>query len=128
MDQYIFNEHEVKKVIFGYGAVRFSVNSQVLTLIEIKPPVGAGTRIFDDNYEKIGDWEDTGRRISIMFNNFDEVKKCEHWLDQIEAGNLRSFAFKDVIFDYTTFHESGLILMRRGLHYVKMGLCLLTAC
>ena len=128
MDQFIFNEYEIKKVVFGYGAIRFSVCGQVLTLIEIKPPVGAGTRILDDNYEKIGDWEDTGRRISIMFNNFEEVKECEHWLDQIEAGNLRSFVFKDVLFDYTTFHESGLAIMRRGLDLVKLGLCMLSAC
>lgn len=128
MDQFIFNDNEVKKVVFGYGAIRFDVHSQVLTLIEIKPPVGAGTRIFDDNYEKIGEWEDSGRRISIMFNNFDEVAECERLLDHIEAGNLRSFVFKDVIFDYTTFHESGLTLMRRGLYWVKQGLCLLSAC
>lgn len=128
MDQFIFNECEVKKVIFGYGAIRFSTACNVLSLIEIKPPVGAGTRIFDDNYEKIGEWEDTGRRISIMFNNFDEVNECERWLDHIEAGNIRSFVFKDVLFDYTTFHESGLTLMRRGLHYVKIGLCMLSAC
>ena len=128
MDQFIFNEHEVKKVIFGYGAIRFRTTCNVLSLIEIKPPVGAGTKILDDSYEKIGEWEDTGRQISIVFNNFDEVKECEHWLDQIEAGNLRRFVFKNVLFDYTTFHESGLPMMRRSLHTVKMGLCWLSAC
>lgn len=128
MDQFIFNDYEVKKVVFGYGAIRSSTNSNVLSLIEIKPPVGAGTQILDDSYDKIGEWEDTGRRISLVFKNFDEVKECEHWLDQIEAGNLRSFVFKDVLFDYTTFHESGVTLMREALRYVKMGLCLLSAC
>lgn len=128
MDQFIFNEEKVKKVVFGYGAIRFAVNDQVLRLIEIKPPVGPGTFIFDDNYQKIGDWEDTGRSINILFNNFDEVKECEHWLDQVEAGNIKSFVFKDIIFDYNVFHESGIAIMRRGLQRVKLGLCLLSAC
>lgn len=128
MDQFIFNDSENKKVIFGYGAIRFEVHDQVLSLIEIKPPVGAGTTIFTDSFEKIGEWEDSGRLINIIFNGFDEVKKCENWLDQVEAGNCQYFVFKGITFDFTAFHESGLRLMRRGLERVKMGLCLLSAC
>lgn len=128
MEQYIFNDGELKKVVFGYGAIRFKTAMQVLYLIEIKPPVGPGTIILDDNYNKIGTWEDTGRQISIMFNSFAEVEACEQLLDQVESGALKSFTFKGITFDYTTFHESGLALMRRGLDLVKLGICMLSAC
>jgi hypothetical protein len=128
MDQYIFNEHDIKKVIFGYGAIRFSATGRVLSLIEIKPPVGPGGQVLTADGQKVGEWEDTGRRIDIMFKDFDEVKECERWLDQIEAGNLKSFVYKNVHFDFTKFHESALDLMRLGLKWVYLGICQLLAC
>jgi hypothetical protein len=128
MDQFIFEEEDVKRVVFGYGAIRFSTIYQILTLNEIRPPVGAGTRIFTDDYQKVGDWEDTGRSVSMVFNSFDEVKECENWLDQVEAGNCKTFLFKDIIFDYANFHMSGISLFRDALKRVQRGLCLLSAC
>jgi hypothetical protein len=128
MDQFIFDDGDTKRVVFGYGAIRFSTVYQIITLQEIKLPVGAGSRIFTDDHQKVGDWEDTGRSVSMVFNSFDEVKECENWLDQVEAGNCKTFLFKDIIFDYTTFHESGLQLMRKALKRVQRGLCLLSAC
>lgn len=128
MEQFIFNDSTDKRVIFGYGAIRFSTFSNSISLIEIRPPQGAGTQILSNTGEKIGEWEDTGRCLTIYFGSLTEVDECERWLDQVEAGNIQTFTFKGVFFDYTKLHESGLSIMRSALKRARFGIYSLMAC
>lgn len=119
---------ETRTCIFGYGGIRVKPVLQTILFQEIKPPQGVGTRILDEDGNKIGDWEYTGNQLSIMFNTLTEVKEMFNLLSEIEKNQGGSFTFKNVTLDFTTYHQESVRIIKAVLEYIKMNMLRLIAC
>lgn len=119
---------ETKTCFFGYGGIQVSTLFQSLILKGIKPPMGAGTRIIDHDGNKIGDWEYTGSRVTILFNNLDEVKEICNMIDYIEDNQGGAFEFKGLTFDFTKYEHASVGILRRGMDMIKKAILLVSAC
>lgn len=118
---------ETKTCFFGYGGIAVETFFQILILKGIKPPMGAGTRIFD-NGTKIGEWEHTGSKLSMLFNTLNEAQKFCNMLDDIENNKGGSFEFKEVVFDFTTYEQASVRIIREAMENVRRGILLSLAC
>lgn len=119
---------ETKTCIFGYGGIDIGIDMQALVFMGIKPPVGAGTQIWEKDGTKIGNWEFTGSRLYVMFSTMDEVNAvCEH-LNAIEAENGGSFVFKGVTFDFTAYMQESMEVVKSAMALVKRNILYLMAC
>ena len=119
---------ETRTCVFGYGAIRVVPFLQTIKFQEIKPPQGAGTRILDENGNKIGDWEYTGNQLSIMFSTLTEIKELLELLSEIEKNQGGSFTFKDITFDFTTYHQASMRAVKSSVELVKFDIIRLMAC
>ena len=119
---------ETKTCFFGYGGIAVEAFFQCLILKGIKPPMGAGTQIVDDNGNKIGEWEHTGNRLSVVFNTLDEVQEVCNILDDIKNNKGGSFEFKGVIFDFTTYEQASVRVLREAMERVRKGIIFSLAC
>ena len=119
---------ETKTCIFGYGGIRAEVIMQYLQLKSIRPPMGAGTQIFDKEGNKIGDWEDTGSKLHILFNTMTEIKTVCDLLSEIEKNQGGSFTFKGITFDFTRYEQVSMNIVKHAMEKVKFGMTQLIAC
>ena len=119
---------ETKTCFFGYGGIAVETYFQILILKGIKPPVGAGTQILKYDGTKVGDWEYTGSQLSVLFNTLDEVQEVCNILDDIENNKGGSFEFKGVVFDFTTYEQASVSILRESMEHVIKGILLSLAC
>lgn len=119
---------ETKTCIFGYGGIRVKPLLQYVEFYGIKPPVGAGTYILDENRNKIGDWEYTGSKLSILFNTMEEVREIRSLLSKIEDNQGGSFVFKGITFDFTAYEQASMNIMKSALEHVTFAMLRLIAC
>ena len=119
---------ETKTCIFGYGGIRVDTVMQYLQFNGIKPPMGAGTRIFAANGDKIGDWEDTGSELHILFNTMTEVKTVCDLLSEIEKNHGGTFTFKGITFDFTRYEQASMNIVTYAMQKIKFYLTMLIAC
>ena len=124
-----FVDIRINNCRFGYGGIFINISYQMISFCEIKPPVGAGNYVFDkeDNI-KIGDWEFTGNKLTIFFDNLDDVQKFETALDKTEELKGGFFKFKDVILDFTKYEQASLDIVRNAVKRVKLNIISLSAC
>lgn len=119
---------ETKTCIFGYGGIRVEAIMQYLQFKGIKPPMGAGTRILDDNGNKIGEWEYTGSKLHILFNTMTEIKTMCDLLIEIEKNKGGSFTFKGVTFDFWVYEQASMDIVKSAMEKVKLSMTRLIAC
>lgn len=119
---------ETKTCFFGYGGIAIYNCFQFLILKSIKPPLGAGTMLIGPDRTKIGNWEYTGSKLSIRFNTLDEVREVCNMLNDIESNNGGSFEFKGIVFDFTTYEQESIIVLRKVMERVRNSIVLSMAC
>jgi hypothetical protein len=119
---------ETKTCFFGYGGVEVDVAMQMIRFRGIKPPVGAGTHIYDENGNKIGDWEYTGNNLHVLFNTMDEVNNVCDWLKAIEDGQGGLFTFNGVTFDFVKYEQASMEAVKCAMKMIKRNMVLLMAC
>lgn len=119
---------ETKTCIFGYGAIRVKPILQYVEFYGIKPPMGAGTHILDENGNKIGDWEYTGSKLSILFNTMAEVREIRSLLSKIEDNQGGSFTFKGITFDFTAYEQASMNIVKSAMEHVALSITRLIAC
>lgn len=119
---------ETKTCIFGYGGIRVKSIMQYIYFKGIKPPMGAGTRILDDNGNKIGDWEYTGSELHILFNTMTEIKMVCDLLDEIEKNQGGAFFFNGITFDFTRYEQASMNIVQSAMENVKLNMTRLIAC
>ena len=114
---------------FGYGGIDIGVIDQTIIFKGIKPPQGAGTRIWNvDCTEKIGDWEYTGSKISVSFKTMDEIKTVCDCLKSVEENQGGSFKIKDVTFDFTKYKQESMNVVKCAIGYAKLNMLQIMAC
>ena len=115
--------------IFGYGGINVGVISQTIIFKGIKPPQGAGTKIWnDDCTEKIGEWDYTGSTISILFKTMDEIKTVCDCLKNIEENQGGLFKFKDVTFDFMKYEQESMNIVKTAMRDVRLNMLQIMAC
>lgn len=119
---------ETNTCIFGYGGIRVKPVMQYIHFYGIKPPVGAGTYILDENGNKIGDWEYTGSKLNVLFNTTEEIHTVNNLLSEIEKNKGGSFTFKGITFDFTTYEQASMNIMKSAMEHVTFALMRLIAC
>lgn len=123
-----FVDTRINNCYFGYGGINVCSYAQVITFKEIKPPVGAGTYIYDEEDNKIGDWEYTGNQLSIIFKNMDEINKFCIALDKTEELKGGFFKFKDIILDFTHYDQKSMDVVKGAIKHVRRNMISLMAC
>ena len=119
---------ETNTCIFGYGAIHVSVLGCILKFREIKPPVGNGNLLINEDGEKVGDWDYTGNQISILFHTLDEIETiCDH-IKYIEENKKGSFTFKDITFDFMKYTEESMNAFKKDIITLKNQMLLCMAC
>ena len=120
---------ETRTCVFGYGGVRVEYVANTILFEGIKPPVGAGTHIFDkDNGQKVGDWEYTGHVVRIELCSMAEVETLHNLLSEVEANYGGSFEFKGITLDFTHYKQISMDVVVRVVLHAKRQLCFLLAC
>lgn len=119
---------ETKTCIFGYGGIKVGVILQMIEFKGIKPPVGTGTKIFDKEGNKIGNWEYTGSRLNILFDTMTEIKTVCDLLSEIEKNQGGSFTFKGITFDFARYEQASMDIVKSVMEDVKLGVLRLIAC
>lgn len=119
---------ETKTCIFGYGGIRVEAIMQYLQFKGIKPPMGAGTHIFDEKGNKIGDWEDTGSKLCILFNAMTEIKIMCDLLDEVEKNHGGVFVFKGITFNFMKYEQASMDVVKSAIEKVKFSMTRLMAC
>jgi hypothetical protein len=119
---------ETKTCIFGYGGIRVKSVMQYIYFYGIRPPVGAGTYILDEEGNKIGDWDYTGSKLNVLFNTAEEVHTVNNLLNEIEENQGGSFTFKGITFDFTTYEQASMNIMKSAMELVTLALMRLIAC
>ena len=127
MIKYVDKKNKI--CLFGHGAIDISVTMGTsIQLREITPPMNAGTHIWTDNGESIGDWCYTGNNIFITVSTLDEIETIMEHLNTIENDCGGSFKFKDVVFDFTTYSQSSLNVVKSTLERVLRNMISVMAC
>lgn len=119
---------ETKTCLFGYGGIEISVCAQIIQFAGIKPPMGAGTRIREEDGTKIGDWEHTGSKLSVLFNTMDEAHTVCDLLQNVEDNQGGLFEYKGVIFDFTEYKQASMEIIKKAMRSVKRNIASLLAC
>lgn len=114
--------------IFGYGGVDIQVIGTVMICRGIRPPQGAGTRIYNKDGTKLGDWEHTGEKISITFITMKDIGIISEYLKNIEENQGGSFRFKDVKFDFKEYKQASMNVVKTAIEDVRRNLLKLIAC
>ncbi|MBQ3543481.1 MAG: hypothetical protein IJA34_00590 [Lachnospiraceae bacterium] len=116
-----------KFCVFGYGGISVNTVGQRIIFKGIKPPVGAGTQLYD-NDKKVGEWEYTGNEISILFNTIDEIKIICDCLNLVEKNQMGLFEFKDITFDFMEYKQVSMDIVRAAIEKVRLNIIKLMAC
>lgn len=119
---------ENKTCIFGYGGIAVDVVAQSVIFQEIKPPMGAGTKIWETDGTKIGDWEFTGNKLCLRFGTLDEIRDICIMLTKIEKKQSGSFKFKDITFDFEMYKQESMDIIKHAMVLVTRNLTYLMAC
>lgn len=114
---------------FGYGGIDVGVIGQTIIFKGIKPPQGAGTKIWNDGCtEKIGDWEYTGSKISVSLKTMDEIETVCGCLKSVEENQGGSFKIKDVTFDFTKYEQASMNIVKSAIRYARLNMLQIMAC
>ena len=119
---------ETTTCFFGYGGIDVSVIGRSIVFRGIKPPMGAGTQIWDKSGNKIGNWEFTGSCLCILFNTMDEINDMFNALNEIEKHKWGSFTVKDVTLNFVEYKQVSMDIVKQAMSYVKRNMTLLIAC
>ena len=119
---------ETKTCIFGYGGIQVKTFLQMICFEGIKPPMGAGTRILDEEGNKIGNWEYTDSELTVLFNTMTEIKTVCDLLSEIEKNQGGSFTFKGITFDFTRYEQASMNIVKAAMENVKLNMLRLMAC
>ena len=120
---------ETNTCIFGYGGIDVGVINQTIIFKGIKPPQGAGTKIWNDGCtEKIGDWGYTGSKLSITFKSMDDVELISKWLNDIELALCGTTYFNGITLDFTKYEQASMNVVKSAMKYVRLNMLQLIAC
>ena len=120
---------ETKTCMFGYGGIDISVINQTIIFKGIKPPQGAGTRIWNESCtKKIGEWEYTGSKLSITFKSMDDVELMSKWLNDIELALCGTTYFNGVTLDFTKYEQASMNVVKTAMKDVRLNMLQLIAC
>ena len=114
--------------IFGYGGIDVGVIGQTIIFKGIKPPQGAGTRIWNNDRTKVGEWEYTGSQISVLFKTMDEIETVCDCLKSIEKNQGGSFKIKDVTFDFMKYEQASMNIVKTAMRDVRLNILQIMAC
>ena len=114
--------------IFGYGGIDVGVIGQTILFKGIKPPQGAGTRIWNNDGTKVGEWEYTGSQISVSFKTIDEIKTVCDCLKTIEENQDGLFKFKDITFDFTEYKQASMNVVKTAMRDARLNMLQIVAC
>ena len=118
LDMIDFVDIRTNTCIFGYGGIETSVIGQTLSFRGIKPPQGAGTRIWNEDGTKVGEWSYTGSQISTLLKTIEEVEAVYNQLKNIEENRGGSSKFKDVSFDFTKYKKESVNVVKAAIEMV----------
>ena len=114
---------------FGYGGIDVGVIGQTIIFKGIKPPQGAGTKIWNNGCtEKIGDWEYTGSKISVSLKTMDEFELLYKWLNDIEVALCGVCHFDGVTFDFMKYEQASMDVVKSAMKYVRLNMLQVIAC
>lgn len=114
--------------IFGYGGIDVGVIGQTIIFKGIKPPQGAGTRIWNNDGTKVGEWEYTGSQISVSFNTMDEIELVYKWLNDIEVASCGVCHFNGVTFDFMKYEQASMNVVKTAMRDVRLNILQIMAC
>lgn len=114
--------------IFGYGGIDVGVIGQTIIFKGIKPPQGAGTRIWDRDGTKLGEWEYTGSQILVSFKTMGEIETVCDCLKTIEENQDGLFKFKDITFDFTEYKQVSMDIVKAAMRDVRLNVLQIMAC
>ena len=126
LKNYIARENKI--CIFGYGAIDIGVSSTFIIFHEIKPPQGAGTRIWNKDGTKVGNWEHTGKKITLHIESLSEVTMLVNLITAIEESRGNSFTFKGVTFDFTKYEQASINVVKTAINDLRLNMLMLIAC
>lgn len=121
-----FVDMDSKTCIFGYGAIKISIFGQKI-LFEGITPVGAGTAILNQTGPttlKIGKWEFTGSKLHITFDTVSEIRQFCEKLKYIEKSQGGIFTFKGITFDFNTYSQDSIDLVKAAVKWAKYAVYL----
>lgn len=119
---------ETKTCFFGHGGIDVGISMQTIHFRGIRPPMGAGTLIREEDGTKVGDWEHTGGMLSVLFNTMDEAETVCDLLKKVEDNQSGSFEFKGVVFDFTVYKQASMEIVKNAINFVKKNIISLMAC
>ena len=119
---------ETKTCFFDHGGIDVGVSMQTIHFRGIRPPIGAGTLIREEDGTKVGDWEHTGSMLSVLFNTMDEAETVCDLLKKVEDNQSGSFEFKGVVFDFTVYKQASMEIVKNAMKFVKKNIIYLMAC
>lgn len=119
---------ETNTCIFGYGGIDVGVIGTTILFKGIKPPQGAGTRIWNKDGTKVGEWEYTGSQISVLFNTMSEIETVCNCLKTIEENQDGLFKFKDITFDFTEYKQVSMNIVKTAMRDVRLNILQIMAC
>lgn len=120
---------EYKTCIFGYGAIDVGVVDRTIIFKEIKPPKGAGTRIWNkDCTEKVGDWEYTGNELFLKLNTIEDVENVYEQLKKIEANRGGFVVFDCITLEFTEYKQESMNIVKSAVNQVRRNILCLMAC
>ena len=96
-----------KTIKFGYGDICVGSDTLRSTLYfyGIKPPLNVGERITDEV-------EVVSEKIEFHIN-YDEYMYISHNLSCVKNGTIRTFYFRDYIFDFTNYNPKSVEVVER---------------
>lgn len=119
---------ETPTCAFGYGDIAVSFSLNVMILRGVKPPMECGATIISDDGIKMGDWEYTGQRVDIPFNNSHEMNMFTELLEDIETNRGGVFMFKGVKFDFTKYDQRSMVVVKSVIRRILANLLMAIAC
>lgn len=122
-------DSKTNTLIFGHGGIMIRCSRTCIEFYGIKPPVGAGTRIFTEDNEKVGDWEYTGEVIEIPFDTFEEVIEFSKMCHSIRSRKGDdTWLYKGVRIDFSTYSEASMIALEDTIRSVRYRWIKVMAC
>ena len=119
---------ETNTCIFGYGCIGIQACMNNIQFSEIHPSADIGSSLYNKEGIKIGDWEYTGNKVIIHFDNINETKSFSESLKIIEDKCGGVFEFKNIILDFTKYRQESIEVMKKHIKIVKNSLLMLMAC
>lgn len=118
---------ETNTCVFGCGGIAVVAELYMIVFREIKPPMEVGYTL-SRNGEKIGDWEFTGNSLYVELHTLDEVQILHDLLRNVEDNHGDLFEFKNVIFDFTTYNQKSVDVVKGAANRVMTEMLRCMAC